>query len=104
MKIYIIRHGETELNKQGLMQGITDAPLNASGREIAEISGRNMRGIRFDACVSSPLCRARETAEIILRESGNGDVPVAFDEVMLATEIADVVGPSPAKGTVILIK
>ena len=80
MKIYIIRHGETELNKQGLMQGITDAPLNASGREIAEISGRNMRGIRFDACVSSPLCRARETAEIILRESGNGDVPVAFDE------------------------
>lgn len=33
-----------------------------------------------------------------------GSVPVAFDEVMLATEIADVVGPSPAKGTVILIK
>ena len=38
-----------------------------------------MKGIRFDHCISSPLSRAKETAEIILRESGN-DIPVSFDE------------------------
>ena len=110
MKIYIIRHGETELNKYGLMQGITDEPLNASGREIAEITGRNMRGIRFDACVSSPLIRARETAEIILRESGNGQVPVSFDDrlkeinggIMEGRKLTD--GPMPPEEAVLFHK
>ena len=39
-----------------------------------------MKDIRFDACFSSPLIRARETAEIVLRESGNGSVPIQTDE------------------------
>ena len=39
-----------------------------------------MQGIKFDACISSPLVRSRQTAEIILRESGNTDVPVQFDD------------------------
>ena len=38
-----------------------------------------MKGIRFDHCISSPLTRARDTAEIILSESGNGSVTVSFD-------------------------
>ena len=73
MFIYIIRHGETDLNSKGVMQGWVDEPLNESGRLLAEITGREMRtqGIRFDGCYSSPLIRAKETAEIVLRESGN---------------------------------
>ena len=73
MFIYIIRHGETDLNSKGIMQGWIDEPLNESGRFLAEETGRAMRaqGIRFDGCYSSPLIRAKETAEIVLRESGN---------------------------------
>lgn len=80
MLIYIIRHGETDLNTEGIIQGATDEPLNETGRELAAVTGRNMRGIRFDACISSPLIRAVETAEIVLRESGNQDIPMTFDE------------------------
>ena len=80
MLIYIIRHGETDLNTEGIIQGSTDEPLNETGRELAVVTGRNMRGIRFDACISSPLIRAVETAEIVLRKSGNQDVPMSFDE------------------------
>ena len=76
MKIYILRHGETDLNSQGVMQGILDIPLNRNGRELAAVTGRAMKGIRFDGCYTSPLIRAAETAEIILRESGNDIRPV----------------------------
>lgn len=80
MKIYVIRHGETELNVKHVKQGWMDAPLNQAGRDLAVLTGRAMNGIRFDACVTSPLSRARETVEIVLRESGNGDVPVRTDD------------------------
>ena len=79
MRIYIVRHGETEANKQGYVQGWTDVPLNENGRIIAELTGRGIKGIRFDHCFSSPLIRAKETAEILLRESGNS-VSVSFDD------------------------
>ena len=79
MLIYIVRHGETDANKEGVIQGWSENPLNGNGRELAEITGRGMKGIRFDACISSPLIRAKETAEIILRESGNA-VDIVFDD------------------------
>lgn len=78
MLIYIIRHGETRANVDGYLQGWSDDPLNENGRKLAEITGQQMEGIKFDYCISSPLIRARETAEIVLRESGN-DVPINFD-------------------------
>lgn len=79
MLIYIIRHGETDGNTQGYFQGWTNDPLNERGRALAALTGRALRGVRFDACLSSPLDRARETAEIILRESDNGGVAVTTD-------------------------
>ena len=80
MKIYVIRHGETDLNVKHYRQGWTDEPLNEEGRKLARLSGQGLRGVRFDACVTSPLIRARETVEIVLRESGNGSVPVRTDD------------------------
>ena len=79
MRIYIVRHGETEANKNGYLQGWTDVPLNENGRFIAELTGRGLKDIRFDHCISSPLIRAKETAEILLRESGNS-VSISFDD------------------------
>lgn len=80
MKIYVIRHGETELNVKHVKQGWMDAPLNQAGRDLAVLTGQALSDIRFDACFTSPLIRARETVEIVLRESGNGSVPVREDD------------------------
>lgn len=79
MYIYIIRHGETNLNVKAVLQGVLDEPLNQSGRDLAAITARAMGEIHFDECFSSPLIRAKETAEIVLKETGN-DIPVQIDK------------------------
>ena len=91
MKLYIIRHGETALNVNGVMQGRIDEPLNENGRNLAVLTGRGMKGIRFDACISSPLGRAVETAELVLRESGN-DVPIRIDDRLLEMDFGEIDG------------
>lgn len=91
MKIYILRHGETALNAKRVMQGRIDEPLNGNGRELALITGKALKGTRFDCCISSPLNRARETAAIILRESGN-DIPVLLDDRLLEIDFGDLEG------------
>lgn len=78
MKIYVIRHGETDANKESVFQGSSDWPLNEDGKKLATITGQKMKGIKFDACYSSPLIRAKQTAEILLKESGN-DVDIEYD-------------------------
>lgn len=79
MKIYIVRHGETKSNEEGRLQGWTNDTLNDAGVMLAELTGRGMREIEFDAAFSSPLIRAKQTAEIIIRESGN-NCPIVFDD------------------------
>ena len=66
MRLYIIRHGETPWNTQLRLQGQTDIELNEKGRALAEVTARAMRGIPFDMVITSPLVRARETADIVL--------------------------------------
>ncbi len=80
MLIYIVRHGETCSNVEGRLQGWSDDALNENGIKLAEITGQKMRGINFDYCISSPLRRAKETADIILYESGNTSTPIVFDD------------------------
>jgi broad specificity phosphatase PhoE len=62
MNIYLVRHGETEWNKEGVFRGRKDIPLNDRGRRQAERAGAFFSGTRIDAVYSSPLSRARETA------------------------------------------
>lgn len=66
MKIYLVRHGETDWNLQERMQGQADNELNDTGRKQAQIVANKLRGIPFDAAFSSTLRRAVTTAEIIL--------------------------------------
>ena len=79
MLIYIIRHGETDANLEGRLQGWNNNPLNESGIRLAKIVGQNMKDIKFDKCISSPLIRAKDTARLLLEESGN-DIPIETDE------------------------
>lgn len=80
MKIYIVRHGETNGNLRGVLQGWTDEPLNEKGRELAIITARALSDIKFDVAISSPLSRAYETAEIILRENRKDTPPIQVDD------------------------
>lgn len=80
MRIYVVRHGETRSNVEGRLQGQSNDELNENGVRLAAVTGQGMRGIHFDECITSPLIRAADTAKIILRESGNGDTPVLFDD------------------------
>ncbi|MDO4500100.1 MAG: histidine phosphatase family protein [Erysipelotrichaceae bacterium] len=65
MNIYLARHGQTRYNKKKLMQGLTDEPLNETGRKQAKDKNEVLKGIKFDAIYTSPLKRAIETASII---------------------------------------
>lgn len=68
MKLYLVRHGITDWNARKKIQGQVDIPLNETGRDLARKTAEGLRGVRFDQCISSPLCRAKETARIILGE------------------------------------
>lgn len=75
--LYIIRHGKTDWNVQHKLQGRTDIPLNEEGRQMAAEAGERYREISFDICYCSPLIRARETAEILLKDRG---IPIILDD------------------------
>lgn len=62
-KIYLVRHGETDYNKNGLLQGIIDIPLNDTGIEQAKKAGEFLKDKKIQAFYSSYLTRAKNTAE-----------------------------------------
>ena len=78
MLLYLVRHGETDWNLQRRIQGSTDIPLNATGRDQAKATGTLLARREWDAIYSSPLSRAMETGELIAKELGMpGPIPVA---------------------------
>lgn len=77
MKIYIVRHGQTDWNKQGIIQGTTDIPLNETGEQQALLTKQKLENVSFDCIYCSPLLRAKQTAEII--NKGN-DYPFILDD------------------------
>ena len=68
MKVYLIRHGETDFNKQRKLQGQCDIELNEYGRELARMTAQGLKDVAFDVVYTSPLKRAKETAQIIIGE------------------------------------
>lgn len=66
-EIYLVRHGETDANRNYVVQGRMDNPLNAFGRSQAFETGKYFakHHMKFDLVISSPLKRAFETARII---------------------------------------
>ena len=65
-RIYLVRHGETDSNAEGRLLSFTDEPLNVRGERQAATLAEHLAGVRWDRAYSSPLARARRTAEIVL--------------------------------------
>ncbi|EMI11120.1 histidine phosphatase family protein [Anoxybacillus gonensis] len=77
LKLYVIRHAETEWNAQQRMQGWKDSSLTATGRKHASLLQERFRTVPFTALYCSPSDRTKETAQIVL---GQLDIPTYFDE------------------------
>lgn len=85
-KIYFVRHGQTDYNLIGRLQGHTDQPLNGTGVGQAEALAEKLRavGLTFDRVISSPLIRARRTAEIVSGRDGSG---IEIDERIIEKDL-----------------
>ena len=77
MELYLVRHGETEWNKEGRYYGYSDVSLSQKGLAQAKSLGQFMKKIRFDKVISSPLCRALDTAKELT------DQPVCTDHRLM---------------------
>jgi len=86
-----LRHGESIGNAEGRYQGQSDYPLTETGRAQAQTLARRWseEKIKFDLAVTSPLVRARETAEII---AGALDVPIEADPIWMERDMGDLSG------------
>ena len=91
LNVYLMRHGETDWNKDRRCQGKSDIPLNDYGRKLAKITKKAMEeeGISFDFCYASPLVRAYETAQIVLEGM---DVTPVTDERLKEISFGDCEG------------
>ena len=68
--LLLVRHGETDWNADGRLQGHTDRPLSEFGRLQAQRLAEELEGEQLEAIYSSDLARARETAEIVSERLG----------------------------------
>lgn len=80
MKLILVRHGETDWNKEHRVQGLSDIPLNEHGMAQARGLSESLRGEKFNRIYASPLLRARQTADIINEHHG---LTVHTDERLL---------------------
>jgi broad specificity phosphatase PhoE len=76
-RLLLIRHGETDWNRQQIPQGHVDVPLNQDGRTQAHALARRLRGWDIDAIYTSDLSRAAETAAILGEALGLVPIPDA---------------------------
>jgi len=89
MAIYMVRHGQTDWNKKHWVQGRFDVPLNDHGREQARATGKELSDVHFDVCYSSPLVRAKETAELVLEGTST---PILLDDRLVEMAYGDYEG------------
>ena len=86
MRIYLVRHGESECNVLNMLYGRTDCALTDRGRGQAALVGEKLRGCAPFRCVSSPLLRAAETARIAAGIAGCG---VEYDPRLMEQDMGE---------------
>jgi broad specificity phosphatase PhoE len=77
MRIYCVRHGESVYNAEGRIQGQSDVPLSELGLRQGEAVAKALDDVSLEAIYSSPLIRAKKTAEILADGVG---LPITYDD------------------------
>ena len=95
MKICLVRHGETDWNKEGRWQGREDIPMNEKGYAQVSAAGEALKGKGFTVIVTSPLQRARQTAEVIAKKTGIQKIE--FYERLIESDLGDASGMNEAE-------
>lgn len=79
MKLYVIRHGQTEKNLLKVVHGQTESNLTSDGIKKTQELKKEVDNLHIDVVISSPLSRARKTAEILV---GN-KLPINIDDRLI---------------------
>ncbi|CEM00557.1 unnamed protein product [Vitrella brassicaformis CCMP3155] len=84
--LYCLRHGETNWNREGRIQGQLDQPLNDTGRQQVRMSAQQLKKeydpLPFDVCYTSPLLRCSESAEILVEGLGMPASAIRRDDAL----------------------
>lgn len=100
MRIILARHGETDYNKNKMVQGHTDIPLNEEGIRQGIAAGKKIEGYKIDIAYSSNLVRAYDTARYMLDNSNSKDnkkLPVIKDKRLIEKSYGGYEGVSFAE-------
>lgn len=89
MKIYVVRHGQTDYNVKKVFQGHIDIPLNETGKKQAQETAEKFKNIDVDMILVSPLQRTLQTAEPISQITG---VPITIEKRLIERCFGDMEG------------
>lgn len=89
MNILIVRHGQTDYNKERKLQGWTDNPLNENGKQQALRTKMKLEKEPIDIILCSPLTRAKQTAAII---NANRKIPTIYDDRLRERDFGEFEG------------
>jgi phosphoserine phosphatase len=85
-RVYLVRHGTTEWNREEIFRGRADCPLNETGQAEARAVAHHLQGMGIEKIYSSPLSRAAETAQAVAAAAG---VPVIFEASFTDLDFGD---------------
>lgn len=91
-KLYFVRHGQSEYNRDGLLAGTTETALTHQGKEQAHASGENAKSLDIDYIISSPISRAYDTAKIIAEEIGYPIEKIEVNELLRERHFGEAEG------------
>lgn len=90
MKLYVIRHGQTNSNKSNKLLGIVDEEINETGyKQIVKV-GKKLNKVKIDVCFTSPLKRTMQTANIIIKNKA----PILIDNRLIERGFGTLEGGS----------
>lgn len=78
VRLFVVRHGQTDHNLQRILQGHLDVPINETGRQQARDLALELAGVEFDAAICSDLVRCKETLDIIRAGNRHGLADVRY--------------------------
>lgn len=88
--LILVRHGSTEWNESGRLNGITDVSLSSEGFSQGHRLGQELAGCRFDSVLASSRLRSQQTAHAILEASGHGAITVEVDDRLDEVDFGDL--------------